>query len=420
MPELPELGILFQRFGIALGLGLMIGVEREREARDAFAGIRTFPLIALMGCAAGLLNDHFYFGSFPITFAVVTAFVLASYIFTGSAGEPGITTEIASLLAFLYGALSWWQMPELAAALAVLTVLLLASKQWLENLSLRIGRQDITAALQFGVITLIVLPILPDQTFGPLDVLNPREIWQMVVLIAGINLVGYALIKILGSQQGIWLAGLLGGLASSTAATLSFARHSKEEPHLAADLSLAIVLASTVMFARVLVAVFAIHPAVARELLAPVAGAGGVGILGCAILWFSRRMRSKQKGDKEQLETKNPFELRSAIQFGLLFGLVLFVAKAAQQYLGAPGVYLSSVIAGGADVDAIVFSLSNLARGSLPVRVAAQAITLATMANTVVKVLIAVVTGTPAMRRYLLPIFGAMTATGLAVAFLVA
>lgn len=419
MPEIPELGVLFQRFGIALGLGLMIGVEREREVRDAFAGIRTFPLIALLGCAAGLLNDHFSHWSFAITFVIVAAFVLASYVLTGSASAPGITTEIASLLVFLFGTLSWWQMPELAAALAVLTTLLLASKKWLENLSLRIGTQDITAALQFAVITLIVLPILPDQTFGPLEVINPREIWRMVVLIAGINLVGYALIKILGAQQGIWLAGLLGGLASSTAATLGFSRHSREEPHLAPALSLAIVLASTIMFVRVLAAVFAINPALARVLLVPITSVGGVGILGCAFLWFSQQMKSKQKGDKEHLETKNPFELWSAIQFGLLFGLVLFIAKAAQEFLGTPGVYLSSVIAGGADVDAIVFSLSNLAKGDISERVAAQAITLAAMANTAVKALIATITGTPGMRRYILPIFGAMIVTGLVVAFVV-
>jgi uncharacterized membrane protein (DUF4010 family) len=419
VPELPELGLLFQRFGVALGLGLMIGVEREREVRDAFAGIRTFPLIALMGCTAGLLNDHFFSGSFAITFVILAAFVLASYILTGSAGAPGVMTEIASLLVFLFGALSWWQATELAAALAVLTALLLASKKWLENLSLRIGTQDITAALKFGVITLIVLPILPDQTFGPLGVLNPREIWQMVVLIAGINLVGYTLIKVLGSQQGIGLAGVLGGLASSTAATLGFSRHSREEPHLSPDLSLAIVLASTIMFARVLVAVFAINPALAPVLLAPIASAGGVGILGCAILWFYQRTKSKHKEEKEHLETKNPFELWSAIQFGLLFGVVLFIAKAAQELLGAPGVYLSSVVAGGADVDAIVFSLSNLAKGDISERVAAQAITLAAMSNTAVKGLIAITIGAPSMRRYLVPIFGAMITSGLLVAFVI-
>ena len=253
MPELPELGLLFQRFGIALGLGLMIGVEREREVRDAFAGIRTFPLIALLGCTAGLLNDHFFSGSFAITFAIVTAFVLAS----------------------------------------------------------------------------------------------------------------------------------------------------------------------TIMFARVLVAVFAINPALGPLLLVPIASAGGAGILGCAILWFSQRMKSKHKEEKEHLETKNPFELWSAIQFGLLFGLVLFIAKAAQEWLGAPGVYLSSVVAGGADVDAIVFSLSNLAKGDIPERVAAQAITLAAMSNTAVKGLIAITVGAPSMRRYLVPIFGAMIASGLLVAFLI-
>jgi uncharacterized membrane protein (DUF4010 family) len=419
MPALPELGALFQRFGIALALGLMIGVEREREVRDAFAGIRTFPLIALLGCAAGLLNEHFFPGSFAVIFVIVTAFVLASYLFTGSAGSPGITTEVASLLVFIFGALSWWQMPELAAALAVATTLLLASKTWLENLSLRIGTDDITAALQFGVITLIVLPILPDRTFGPLDVINPREIWEMVVLIAGINLVGYVLIKILGSQQGIGLAGLLGGLASSTAATLGFSRHSREEPYLARDLAFGIVLASTVMFARVLIAVLAINPDLARSLLIPIACAGGVGILGCAFLWFYRRPKCPAEGEKENLQPRNPFELRAAIQFGLLFGLTLLISKAAQQYLGAPGVYLSSVVAGGADVDAIVFSLSNLASGAIPVRVASQGIMLAALANTVVKAAIAMITGAPAMRRYLWPVFAAITAAGLAVTFLV-
>ncbi|MBN1313890.1 MAG: MgtC/SapB family protein, partial [Anaerolineales bacterium] len=219
MPSIPDLAILFQRFGIALGIGLMIGVERERE-KDTFGGIRTFPLIALLGCISAMIHDHFAAWSFAATFIILSAFVLVSYLLTGSAGAPGITTEVASLLVFLYGGLVWWRMTELAAALAVVTVLLLATKRPLEQLSLRIQSEDIIAALQFGVITLIVLPILPDRTFGPLDVLNPQQIWKMVVLIAGINLVGYVLIKILGARQGIGLAGLLGGLASSTATAL--------------------------------------------------------------------------------------------------------------------------------------------------------------------------------------------------------
>jgi uncharacterized membrane protein (DUF4010 family) len=416
---MPELAVLFQRFGIALGLGLMIGVEREREATNAFAGIRTFPLIALMGCAAAMLNDHFAPWSFGFAFLILAAFVLASYVFTGSAGEPGITTEIASLLGFLYGSLVWWQMTELAAALAVVTVLLLATKGPLERLSRRIGTEDLAAALQFGVITLIILPILPDQTYGPLDVINPRKVWQMVVLIAGINLVGYVLVKTLGSQQGIVLAGLLGGLVSSTALTLGFSRHSREDRHLAPELALGVVLASAIMFVRVLVEVFAINPSLGRVLLAPIASAGGVGVLGCSYLWLSRRREARRTDETERVEASNPFELWPAIQFGLLFGIILFVSKAAQEFFGSAGVYVSSIIAGATDVDAITLSLSNLAGDAITESVAAHGVVLAALSNTGLKALIATTTGAPALRRYTLPIFGAMIATGVIVSFVV-
>ncbi len=422
MPDLPDLAILFQRFAIALGLGLMIGVEREREkGGGGFAGIRTFSLITLMGCAAAMFNDLFAPWSFAITLAVLACLVVASYALTASAGAPGLTTEIASLLGFLYGALVWWQMVELAAALAVVTVLLLASKKPLEQLSQRIGPQDITAALQFGVITLIVLPMLPDQTYGPLEVLNPREIWRMVVLIAGINLVGYASIKILGSDQGIGLAGLLGGLVSSTAVALGFSRRSRGEEGLSPALALGIVLASTIMFARVLLEAFTVNPALARILLAPIASAGGVGLLCCAYLWITQfylqRSRPADGPRKEHVEASNPFELWPAIQFGLLFGFILFVSRAAQEYAGTAGVYLSSAVAGLTDVDAITLSLSNLAGEAITRTVAARGITLAALANTSVKAAIATTAGSPGLRRFTLPIFLAMILTGGVVSF---
>jgi uncharacterized membrane protein (DUF4010 family) len=398
MSDLPGLAILFQRFAIALGLGLMIGVEREREKGEgSFAGIRTFSLITLMGCAAAMFNDLFAPWSFAVIFFVLASLVVASYALTASAGAPGLTTEVASLLGFLYGALVWWRMIELAAALAVVTVLLLATKKPLEQLSQRIGPQDITAALQFGIITLIVLPILPDQTYGPLDVLNPREIWRMVVLIAGINLVGYASIKILGSDQGIGLEGLSPALA------------------------LGIVLASTIMFARVLLEAFTVNPALGRILLAPIASAGGVGLLCCAYLWFTQfyrqRGRPQDGPQKEHVEASNPFELWPAIQFGLLFGFILFISKAAQEYAGTAGVYFSSAVAGLTDVDAITLSLSNLAGDAITEIVAARGITLAALANTSVKGAIAATAGSAGLRRFTLPIFVAMIVTGVVVSF---
>jgi uncharacterized membrane protein (DUF4010 family) len=424
MSDLPDLVILFQRFGIALALGLLIGLEREREkGEEAFAGIRTFPLITMMGCAAGLLNDFYAPWSFVIAFLILSAFVLASYVLTASAGAPGLTTEIASLLGFLFGALVWWNRIELAAALAVVTVLLLATKRPLEQLSQRIGPQDITAALQFGVITLVILPILPDKTYGPLDVLNPRDIWKMVVLIAGINLVGYAAIKVLGSRQGIGLAGLLGGLVSSTAVALGFSRRSRSEEVLSPALALGIVLASTIMFVRVLIEAFTVNLELGKVLLAPIASAGGVGILACVYLWFSQSRRAgklkkgKPRGAEESVEASNPFELWPAIQFGLLFGLILFISKAAQEYAGTAGVYLSSAVAGLTDVDAITLSLSNLAGDVISKRVAAQGITLAALANTAVKGFISATAGSSLLRRYTLPIYAAMIVTGIVVSF---
>jgi len=415
LPSTPDLFVLFQRFGIALALGLIIGVEREKEKSEAFAGIRTFPLICLMGCTAAMVNDLFSAWAFAVSFIAFAAIVITAHIFASPARQ-GITTEIAAFLCFLFGGLVWWQMTALAGALAFVTVLLLATKQPLEALSQKIGQQDIAAALQFGVITLIILPILPDRTFGPLDVINPYTIWLMVVLIAGINFVGYILIKIFGAQQGIGIAGLMGGIASSTAVTLGFTRRSRNEPGLAPEFALGIVLASAIMFIRVLVEVFTVNRAVGKVLLIPISSAAVVGLLCCCLVWFFRQKKAQKTLQKERVKTANPFELWPAILFGLLFGFILLIAKAGQLYFGTAGVYLSSIITGLADVDPIALSLSNLAGDTISINVAARGITLATLSNTAVKMLITL-SGAPSLFRYSLPIFSSMIITGLLVSF---
>ena len=412
MNEIPSLTVLFQRFGLALALGLLIGVEREREKGSTFAGIRTFPLIALTGCAAALLNQFFVPWIFPVTFAIVAAFVLGAYFFTRSSETAGITTEVAALLAFLFGGLVWWRLPELAAALTVVTTFLLAMKRPLQRVSRQIDPKDIIAALEFGVVTLIILPILPNRTFGPLDVLNPRRIWLMVVLIAGVNLVSYALIKIFGSKQGIGLTGFLGGLGSSTAVALSFSRRSRSDDHLAPALGLGITLASTIMFARIVVLAMSVKPSLGRALLIPVVAASVVGFLGCAVIWFIDRKRSSGTDEKGHMEASNPFELWPAIQFGLLFTVILFVSKAAQQFIGTGGLYLSSVLAGMADVDAITLSLSNLVGSHVSEQVAARGIMFAGLSNTLVKGLIVLSLGTRRLARWVAPLFAAILVAG--------
>lgn len=417
MHSIPELAILFHRFAIALALGLIIGVEREREKTGTFAGIRTFPLISLMGCAAALINDVFAPWVFAAGLIVLAAVAITAYIYTATPRSHGITTEVASLLCFLFGGLVWWDLTSLAAALAVVTVLLLTSKELLEGLSQKIGHQDIAAALQFGIITLIVLPILPDRTYGPLAVLNPHTVWLMVVLIAGINFIGYVLVKALGPQKGIGLTGLLGGIASSTALTLGFSRRSRTEPSLAPEFALAIVLACAVMFIRVLVEACTVNPAVGRVLIIPITVSGCAGLLCCIGVWFVRRRHAATFQGREQVKTSNPFELWPAILFGLLFGCILFIAKAAQVYLGTSGIYLSSVAAGFTDVDPITLSLANLAGDTISTTVAARGIMLAALANTVVKMLIAC-SGAPSLLKYALPILGLMVITGLVVSFM--
>jgi uncharacterized membrane protein (DUF4010 family) len=316
----------------------------------------------------------------------------------------------------MFGALVWWKMTELAAALSVVTVLLLASKKPLEDLARKIGHRDLIAALQFAVITLIILPVLPDRTFGLLNVINFRDIWLFVILIAGINLIGYILIKIFGSHQGIGLSGLLGGLASSTALTVSFTRRSRNEQYFSPVFALAIILASSIMFIRILVLAFSINVSLGRILLLPIVTIGVIGLIGCLCLWFFQIRETGQKEGAADVAVTNPLELWQAIKFGLLFGVILLIAKGAQVYFGTAGVYLSSFLAGLTDVDAITLSLAKLGGNSIEMTVAAQGITLAALANTLVKALIAA-TGAPALRRYSLPIFGIMIIAGILASF---
>lgn len=418
MDSIPELYILFQRFGIALALGLILGIEREKEKSTAFAGIRTFPLICLFGCAAAMINDVFSPYIFAVSFLMLSALVITAHIFQSSE-KSGTTTEIATFLCFLFGGFVWWGMTALAAALAVVTVLFLATKKPLEGMSKKLGQKDIVAGIQFGIITLIVLPILPNQTYGPLDVINPYVIWLMVVLIAGINFIGYGLIKTLGAQQGIGLSGVLGGLASSTALTLSFTRRSKIDSGFAPEFALAIVVASSIMFIRVLVEAFVVNPSVGRVLVVPVGCTFLAGVTGCFFVWISRRKKTQPSEIKENIKTSNPFELWPAILFGILFGVILFIAKAAETFWGDAGIYISSIAAGMADVDPITLSLSTLARdNTITDAIAVRGIMLAALANTAVKMFLTL-TGAPSLFRYTLPLFGAMIATGLIVSFLV-
>jgi uncharacterized membrane protein (DUF4010 family) len=296
--------------------------------------------------------------------------------------------------------------------------LMLALKEWLHRLARKIDTADVEATLKFAIVTLIILPLVPDQNYGPapLDVLNPYKVWLMVVLISGLNFASYLLIKVLGAEHGIGIAGLLGGLASSTAVTLGFSQRSRQADADAAALALGILLAWTVMFFRVVVMTWVISSPLGLRVGAAIGALCIVSLGACYWLW--RRRRAQERGEVKA--GQNPFELDEAIKFGLLFGVVVFVAKAAQVYLGDAGLYLAAGIAGLTDVDAITLAMADLARNDAQnLEVATRAIVIAALANTLVKSGLAASLGSPELRRLTLPISGFLFAAGVLAAVLV-
>jgi uncharacterized membrane protein (DUF4010 family) len=419
---------LFYRFGVALFIGLLVGLQREYTADEAglreadssmFAGLRTFSLMALVGAAAAMIADLL---DAPWAFVGVIIplglLIAVGYYITSTRGNAGMTTEVAALVTVLAGALAYWDQVALAVALAVVTTGLLSLKLELHGFVERLTREDIFAILKFALITAIILPVLPNETFGPppFDALNPYNIWLLVVLISGISFLGYVLMKLLRAREGITLTGLLGGLASSTATTLSFAQRSQRNTEFSRSFALAITLAWVVMFGRALVEVATINMALLRVLWLPMVLAAAAGLAYAAYLYFF----APRQDDHEEVVLNNPFELSTAIQFALIFVVVLVISRAGQYYFGDTGVYISSLIAGLADIDAVALSLAELSQnsGGPELTTAARGVLIAALANTVTKGGIVFATGTPALRRVLLPGFVLILATGAAAGLL--
>lgn len=412
---------LFPRFGTAIAVGFLIGLQREfahgGPDRDIIAGERTFALFSLAGAMAAMIADEL--GSALAFFGIVLLlgiFAAVAYFMDARSGKVGLTTEVAIVITVGVGAMCYWGYLTLAIAIGIATTVLLSIKLETDRLARALTREDVLAVLQLAVISAIILPILPNDIFlpPPFDVLNPFKIWLMVVFISGISFLGYVAIKIVGPEQGIGLTGLLGGMVSSTAVTLSFSERSNREPDLSKPFVLAITVAWTVMFARVLIEVSVVNATLLEHVWLPIAAAGLVGLLYCTYLYFAKQ--TEEKGD---VKFSNPFDLMSAIKFGLLYALVLLISRAAQMYLGDTGLYLSSILSGLADVDAITLSMAELSKtGVLGMDKASLAIVLATMSNTTVKGAIALISGAPTLRKSLIPVIAMILVVGIGSALL--
>lgn len=414
---------LFLRLGSALAIGLLVGLQREyaqgERGEKLFAGVRTFPLLALVGAVAAFVSD-LAASPWPLVAALLGVCLLIAIAYHANTrlGRMGLTTETAAVLTMLTGVLCYYEQYEVAAALAVTTTWLLSVKVEMHGLAARMTREDLFAVLKFAVITLIILPVLPNVNYGPepINVLNPHRIWLMVVLITGISFMGYVLIKALGPRRGIGLSGLLGGLVSSTAVTLSFSQRSREQRGLASPLALAITVSWTTMYLRVLAVVAVLNLALARLLWLPMIASATVGLIYCGYLYL--RQQSSEIGD---VQFSNPFELAPALRFGLIYAVVLVISQAAHVTLGDTGVYISAAAAGLADLNAISLSMAEL---SLPgagvgLAVAARALMLATIANTAVKGAMVLSMGSRELRRALWPGLLLMSVLGIGVVLLV-
>lgn len=407
----------YKALGIALGLGLLVGLQREWDEEHRLAGIRTFALITLLGAITALLARDY--GGWVVAAGLLA---LAGLLITGNwllyreriEVSAGQTTETAAFVMYGVGALlvAGYTMP--AVVFGGATAVLLHSKSGFQRLIGNLSDTDARAIFQFVLIALVILPLLPNETYGPYAVLNPFNIWLMVVLIVGISLVAYVAYRIVGPRAGSLLGGIFGGLISSTATTVSYARQCRGNPGAVLPAALVIVVASTVVLVRVAIEI----AAVARGLLSAALLPLGLVFVVLAAISVGLYLRVHQ-GDAEAPVHGNPSQLRAAIVFGALYAaILLFVAYVRTQF-GDRAIYLAAVISGLTDVDALTLSVAELYNQDRVSRdMAWRAILLATLSNLGFKAAAAGMLGGMRLFRIVGPAFAATIAAGLAVIFL--
>ncbi|MBG24437.1 MAG: hypothetical protein CMF22_13425 [Idiomarinaceae bacterium] len=408
----------FLALAYALAVGLIIGLERGWSQRDKsegqrFAGLRTFAITSLLGGLLPLLThvlpETFVLVLWVAVFFSITALVVVAHLLEArQTSDFGITTELALLLTFLLGSLCAIGLVEIAVPAAVIAAFLLSLKPLLHGWLERLQQRELFAILQMLLISVVLLPLLPNEGIGPGNVINPYLVGWMVVLITGISFVGYFAIKVLGSHRGILLTGLLGGLASSTAVTLSLSRIGKVQQQGHKLLVAAILLAAGTMFPRMLLEVAVLNQELLRSLFWPLTAMMLVTYVG--VFYLIRRARQGAKA--VHIGIDNPFDIVTALKFAALLVVILILAHYAHEYFDALVIYAVAAISGLTDVDAITLSLAKMSGNGLSNTVAVPAILLAASVNTAVKVGLVATLGHPNMRLASGAIAGCALAAG--------
>ena len=410
---------VLERLLVALMIGILIGLDRERaevrKARQIFAGVRTFPLVALAGAIPVLLVERVGPLLLAVSLLAIAAIAVVSYVRSSASGDIGATTEVAAVATFLLGALAGAGELVVAGACGVAVAVLLVAKPKLEAFSRALTPEELTVALELAVITVIVLPLLPNRGYGPWQVLNPREIWLVVVLVTALSFVGFVAMRLLGERRGMQVTGAVGGVVSSTAVTLAMAERSRADEGLGRAAATAAVVASSIMPLRMAVLAGAVNAGILPRLL-PVVGA--MALAGLVAAWVLSRRRPDERSESGS-GIRNPFSVVAALSFAAIYGVVLLMVRGAGEYLGSGGTYLAASLSAVADVDAVTIAFSRLGPGATAWQMPAAAVTVAAVTNTLVKLGMAVGMGAGRFRRYVAVSLACVAAAGAAAGVLV-
>ncbi len=396
---------------ISMGIGLILGLEREYDKLkedQGFAGIRTFPIVAIIGFILGSLSITYTPWLVIIIAAAFLLFLSLSHLSIAQKHVMmGFTTNMALFATLILGIMVANHLHKEAVATAVVVVTLLSLKTTFNTFIKNITSEELFAFIKFSIIALLILPFLPNEDYGSEGLLNPFEIGSIVVIVSFLNFIGYFLVKYVGSKRGILLTAILGGLISSTAVAWIYASRSKESPELSKQYAAGIVIASAIMFPRLAVLAYIFNNALLPYLVIPFSILTLICLMAALIL-----MKKDTDTPKTEINLGNPLNIWNAIGFGGIYVAILFAVFYGNRFFGESGLYFSAMIAGFADTDAITISMAKFATVDEKLALATNVIITATISNMIVKLGIAFFKGSKLAGKLVMLAFGSVIAAG--------
>lgn len=395
---------------ISMGIGLIIGLEREYDKLkdQGFAGIRTFPIVAILGFALENLTDKFTVWILIVSLGAFILFLAVNRMYQKQEEYgKGLTTNLALIATFVLGIMVSAEYYRDAVATAVIIVTLLSLKTRFRTVISNITSEELFAFIKFSIISLLILPFLPNKVYGPSGLLNPFEIGSIVVIVSFLNFIGYFLVKYVGSKRGILLTAILGGLISSTAVTWSYASRSEESPELSKKYAAGIIIASAIMFPRLALLTYIFN----GDLLMYLALPFSLLTIICIVVSLVLIQRDTKKPDTN-IKLGNPLNILNAIGFGAIYVVILFAVFYSNKFFGESGLYYSALISGLADTDAITISMAKFSLDSEKLELASLVIIAAISSNMLVKLGISIFKGSKTTGKLVGYTFGSIILVG--------